>query len=165
MKDLSPADQRCLRAAEGWFGLGCTGDAEVELQGLSPDAAGHPATLELRWRILAKSNQWDACLEIAQAITTAAPRLPSGWIHLSYALHELKRTQEAWDNLLAVVGRFPEEPAMTYNLACYACRLGRLREARRWYKATLALGRKEATRRLALEDPDLEPLWTEIEAL
>ncbi|MHB8519817.1 MAG: hypothetical protein ACYDH9_03570 [Limisphaerales bacterium] len=26
-----------------------------------------------------------------------------GWIHRSYALHQLNRTQEAWDNLLAVV--------------------------------------------------------------
>jgi hypothetical protein len=32
---------------------------------------------------------------------------PLGWLHRSYALHELKQTTEARDNLLRVVDQFP----------------------------------------------------------
>ena len=34
---------------------------------------------------------------------------PLGWVHRSYALHELKRTAEARDNLLRVVDKFPAD--------------------------------------------------------
>jgi predicted Zn-dependent protease len=162
MKDFPETDQHCLRAAEGWLELGCVREAEAELEGIAPSVRHHPAVLELRWQIHARAKQWEACVDVARAITQAAPKEPLGWIHLSYALHELKRTQEAWDNLLAIVDDFPKEPTMRYNLACYACQLGDLPEARRWLKKTLALGRKKETKQMALEDLDLKPLWPEI---
>lgn len=165
MKELSATEQHSLRAAEGWFELGSTREAEAELVGLAPSVRDHPAVLELRWQILARANQWETCVEIARAITQAAPKEALGWIHLSYALHELKRTQEAWDNLIAVVDDFPREPTMRYNLVCYACQLGDLPEARRWLKKTLALGRKMETKQMALQDLDLKPLWPEIEEM
>lgn len=163
MKDLSENQLHTLRAAEGWFELGSTRDAEAELMGLAPSVQDHPAVLELRWQILARAKQWEASVDIARAITKVAPKEALGWIHLSYALHELKRTQEAWDNLIAIAEEHPKEPTVRYNLACYACQLGNLPEARRWLKKTFALGRKKETKQMALQDVDLEPLWAEIE--
>ncbi|MEY4384721.1 MAG: hypothetical protein RLY20_4 [Verrucomicrobiota bacterium] len=165
MTGLSPTELHGLRAAEGWFELGNPREAEAELAKLSAEARLHPAALELRWQMQAQRKQWNECVELARVLTRQAPAEPMGWIHLSYALHELKRTQEAWDSLLAVVEDFPKEPTMRYNLACYACQLGDLPEARRWLKKTFALGRKPETKAMALQDPDLQPLWPEIQAM
>ena len=165
MTEFSPVEQHCLRAAEGWLELGSPHEAEAELAGLSPAAQRHPTVLELRWQIHARHGQWDAGEEVARALTKIAPHQPVGWIHLSYALHELKRTQEAWDNLLAAVAVFPDEPTMPYNLACYACQLGNPAGARHWLKRALKLDHTNAVKPMALADPDLRPLWPEITEL
>ena len=162
MQEPSLADLHVIRAAEGWFELGNAREAEAELAKLTTPVQLHPVVSELRWQILAQQKRWQECEVVARAITRNAPAEPLGWIHLSYALHELKRTQEAWDNLIAVVDDFPKEPTMPYNLACYACQMGDLPEARRWLKKTLSLGRKKETRQMALQDHDLKPLWPEI---
>ena len=52
------------------------------------------------------------------------PENPWGPFHLAFSLHELKRTQEAYDTLIQVVDKFSNEHMMLYNLACYSCQLG-----------------------------------------
>jgi len=73
----------------------------------------------------------------------------------------LKRTAEAREGLLAVVERFPAEATMRYNLACYECQLGNLVEARKWLERAFTLDDSDDFKRAALDDPDLDPLWTE----
>jgi hypothetical protein len=80
-------------------------------------------------------------------------------------LHELKRTAEARDLLLPAVSKFPREATLTYNVACYECRLGNLSVARQWLKRTFALKMGPPFRLEAQSDPDLEILWPEIETL
>jgi len=48
--------------------------------------------------------------------------------------------QAAWGMLLPAFEKFPEEPTIPYNLACYACQMKRLDEARQWLEraATIA---------------------------
>jgi hypothetical protein len=60
---------------------------------------------------------------IAGAIIKLAPEQSNGWIHRSYALHELKRTQEAFDNLLPVADNFSKVWTVPYNLSCYCAHL------------------------------------------
>jgi Flp pilus assembly protein TadD len=81
---------------------------------------------------------------------------------LAYALHEQKRTQEAWNVLLPVADKFPDDATIRYNLACYACQLGRLDQARAWLEKAFALGNARKMKLMALEDPDLRPLWEKI---
>jgi tetratricopeptide (TPR) repeat protein len=90
------------------------------------------------------------------------PEDPLGWVHRSYALHELKQTAEARDNLLRVVEKFPDNATMRYNLACYECRLGQLGQARRWLEKSFEIGDPRKLKLVALDDPDLEPLWKKI---
>jgi tetratricopeptide (TPR) repeat protein len=78
------------------------------------------------------------------------PDSPFGWIHHAYALHELKHTQEAWNVLLPVVDKFPKEYIMRYNLACYACQLGNLKEARDWLKKAIDLADRKEVKLMAL---------------
>ena len=87
------------------------------------------------------------------------PEDPLAWVHRSFALHELKRTAEARDNLLRVVDRFPNDGTMRYNLACYECQLGNLERARGWLDKAFQLPDAAKLKLAALEDPDLQPLW------
>ena len=137
-------------------------EANKELERITAKLRAHPDVLELRWQIYAKAKKWDACLDIAKAITELAPDRSYGWIHLSYALLELKRTTEAWENLLVASVRFPQEPTIAYNLACYACQLGRLSDGQGLLEKAFQLGDPKKLKLMALDDPDLEPLWKEL---
>jgi tetratricopeptide (TPR) repeat protein len=81
-----------------------------------------------------------------------------GWIYRSFALHELRRTQEAFDQLLPVANKFPKVWTIPYNLACYCAQLGRLDECMAWFKKAIAID-EPTVRRAVIEDPDLKPLW------
>lgn len=85
-----------------------------------------------------------------------------GAVHRSCALHELKRTAEARDNLLCVVNRFERDHVIYYNLACYECQLGRLEQAMQWLEMAFLLGGMRRMKLAALDDPDLEPLWDDV---
>ena len=162
IKPLPLKDQRHVEAAQGWFELGNQQEAYAELEQISPEHRAHPAALEVRWHLFAKANNWAAALEIASTLVQLVPEEPFGWFHRSYCLHELKRTEEARDNLLRVIDKFPGEAIMRYNLACYECQLGRLEQAKHWLHKAFELGDPEKFKAMALEDPDLEPLWKEI---
>ena len=75
---------------------------------------------------------------------------------------ELKRSKEAMDVLFPVVDRFPDDYLIRYNLACYACQTGNLKAAMDWLEKAIDLAGKNDLRKMALEDPDLEPLWANI---
>lgn len=155
---MTREDIHCLRAAEGWLELGDWQSALDELNGISPEFRDHPDALDLRWAIHAKARNWTACVEVGLALKKLAPARETSWIHHAYALHEMKRTQDAWDSLAPAAEKFPTEPAVFYNLACYACQLGRLDEARSLLDQALKLGDADLMRMDALEDPDLAPL-------
>lgn len=84
-----------------------------------------------------------------------------GFIHYAYSLHTLERTKEAYGVLIPVVDKFNEH-IIRYNLACYSCQLGNLKESRQWLEKAIELCGKKDIRTMALNDPDLEPLWKEI---
>ena len=128
---LSPADLHHLRAAEGWLDLGDWLSANDELESVTPELRAHPEVLRMRWHVYTDAKHWELALVVAETLCLMAPEDSSTWIHRSYALHELKRTDEAEALLLPALDRFPEEPTVAYNLACYACVLGRAEEARK----------------------------------
>jgi predicted Zn-dependent protease len=162
MKPLELHDQRHLEAAQGWFELGNCIEATEELEQITPEMRGHPSVLEVRFHIYAAAKKWEYAAEIAKATSEFAPDNSFGFIHQAYSLHELKRTQEAWNVLLPVVDKFPKEYIIGYNLACYACQLGNLKEARAWLKKASDLAGTNEVKLMAQNDPDLEPLWKEI---
>ncbi len=165
MRELDTPDVHHLNAASGWADLGNLRESRLELGRISAASRVHPDVLELRWRIEAGDYRWAASLAAAEELVQADPENPSGWIHRSYSLHELKRTAEARDCLLAVVDKFKGIPTIPYNLACYTCQLGELSDARVWLKrAALMLGKKDL-KQLAAADRDLLPLRKELDGL
>ena len=157
MASLDTADQHLLRAVEGWLELGNAAEAEREIQPLAVRAPLHPDVLTALWLICTHKEDWNKGVRVANTLAKAAPGLPAGLIHRSYALHELRRTQEAYDLLKPSLEVFPEEWVIPFNLACYLCQLNRLDEAKVLLNVALDRGQYEA-RNAAQNDPDLEPL-------
>jgi Flp pilus assembly protein TadD len=162
MTELQTPDSHHVHAAQGWLELGNHIEADAESDNITSSLRAHPDVLNVRWGIYAAAKKWEAALDIAAALVQLDPEDPLGWVHRSYALHELKRTAEARDNLLRVVDKFPVSATIRYNLACYECQLGRLEQARQWLEKAFALGDGRKMKLAALDDPDLQPLWKEI---
>jgi hypothetical protein len=168
LKPLEPPDSHHLKAAKGWLELGNHIEANEELENITPQLRVHPDVLEMRWQIFAEAKKWEACVDIARAMTKLAPSLPQSWLHLGYSLRRAKGggLQAAWDALLPVAEKFPTAWQVPYNLACYAAQIQRLNGARDWLKRAFdiseRIGRFNEVRLTALHDPDLEQFWQEI---
>jgi hypothetical protein len=61
-----------------------------------------------------------------------------------------------------VVDKFPSDPIMRHNPACYECQLGRLEQAKSWLEKACVLGDPKKIKEMAVNDPDLRPLWEKI---
>jgi hypothetical protein len=124
----------------------------------------HPAILDMRFAALAAMKDWGRALAVAQSLVDVAPGIVSGWLHRAYAL---RRTPgggllPAWDALLPVAEKFPRQLLVAFNLACYACQLGRLDAAREWLERARQIEGAATVNQMALADADMEPLWPEI---
>ena len=162
MRALQPPDTFFVQAARGWLELGNASEAQSELDKVRAKNREHPEVLEILWELCARRGEWERCVELASKVVKEAPNRLQGYIQLAYALHRCKRTQEAWNTLFPVAENFPNDATIKYNLACYATQLGRLWEAEQWLKLAFTVGNEKELRSLALQDPDLKPLWTKI---
>lgn len=167
MKQLAPPDSHLLDAAIGWLGLGCADDARAELKMISAGNQNHPDVLEAWWTLCVHDKEWHDALKIAELELKSAPGDAGGWLHRAYALRRVKGggLPRAWDALLPAAAKFPKEPVIAYNLACYACQLKDLDKAREWLERAVMAGGREEIRNMALADEDLQQLWPEIAAL
>jgi tetratricopeptide (TPR) repeat protein len=157
---MTASDKRHLLAAQGWIELGLFADAVDELDSITPKNRKNPDVLAVRWGANSGAKKWEEAVELAQTLTEIAPDRFDGWWMKSYALHEMKRTQEAYENLASVIPKFSREHTAHYNVACYLVQLGRVDDAREYLKVAFALA--PDMREGALADPDLESLWPEI---
>jgi predicted Zn-dependent protease len=153
-----------LEAAKGWIILGNLKEAVRDLDRIAAKWQRHADVLEVRFAIYSKAKKWIICMEVAAAMLDLAPERPSAWINTAQTLHQLKQTQDAWNALYSIRERFPKAPSIPYNLACYACKLGRMEDSRKWLRKAFVLGGAEF-RKMALSDVDLEPLWPAIKKL
>jgi hypothetical protein len=154
-------------AAIGWLELGNGAEASAELNRVSPALQDHPDVLEVGWQISAVEQDWPRGLDLARRLMLAAPERATGWLHQAYALRRIHGggLSAAWDALLPAWQKFPKEPVIPYNLACYSCQLGRRTESLVWLKRALSIGDKEEIKEMAVNDRDLEPLWSELDQL
>jgi tetratricopeptide (TPR) repeat protein len=167
MELLEPPDTHYLSAALGWAELGNCAEAHAELAKVSPALSAHPTVLEVIWSVCTVQKDWASAVQAAERLVQAAPDQANGWLHRAYAVRRAPGggLKAAWDALLPAVDRFPQEATIPYNLACYACQLAHLDEARRWFERALAVGEKAKLKMMAVSDPDLQPLWGEIRKL
>jgi hypothetical protein len=106
-------------------------------------------------------------LEIARTLTEIVPGMAEAWIWFGYSI---RRTagglKQAFDTLTGIAPRFPSEPIIAFNLACYTCRLKQMDSAWFWLGKAFEIGKSlnqfDRIRLMALDEPDLELKWKEI---
>ncbi len=160
-----PADLLRINAVQGWLGLGDVQSAALELEELPQAFQAHPLALKTRARVLMASKDWDGLVDVSRNLLLQNPNQQQAWVDRSYALHEMKRTQEAFEALRPAMEFFPTSWVIPYNLACYCAQTGRLSEARNWLQHAALLSGKQEIKCQALEDSDLQPLWEELSRL
>ena len=157
---MTDSDNTHLMFSQGWLELGDLASARQELENIEPAHRDHPDVLNIKWDISNQARTHQDAIDVARLLVQKNPEAFEGWWKLSYSLHELKRTEEAYQNLASVRDQFGSEWLLHYNLACYLARLSRLDEARLHLKQALTLNPNQ--RADALNDPDLRSLHAEI---
>jgi len=157
---LNRDDQHQLAAALGYFELEMVSDALEALDGISPVGAAHRDVLVLRLIVLQKAENWSKAQAVAARLALLEPGDPGWTIALAYATRRADCIERAQDILRDAKIVHPQEALIHFNLACYACQLGRLEDARESLRAAFSLDSN--LRAQALKDGDLEVLWPEI---
>lgn len=153
---LPAATSRSLQAAWGWLGLGLPAEARSELATLPSAHATHRDVAVCRLAIAVQETAWAEVRDWAEHLVTLEPDELQWTISLAYATRRACSLPEAESILRAARSRFPREPVIPYNLACYAAQLGRLDEARTLLVEAIAID--DSVIDLAAQDPDLLPL-------
>lgn len=161
---IEPPDSHYVSAAAGWLGLGNWKEAREELRHVDPLLANHPAILLVNYEISATAGEWDSAAEAARRLAEMTPGEPGAWTALAYATRRKPGggIPPAREILTDARRRFPEEPLIAYNLACYECQLGNLPEALQWLREAFKLGDARELKSMSLKDPDLIVLHGEI---
>jgi len=164
MTELDFALAHRLNSVAGWAELGNAREARAELEQVPAVWRDHPAFLETLWSVEAREADWPAALATAERLLAAQPEHAAPWLHRAYALRRVPGgdVERAFAALHPALKKFPEEPTIPYNLACYACVSGRLDEARDWLAEAVRRGSKAAIKAMSLKDADLQPLWEAI---
>lgn len=150
--------EKHLSYALGYLQLGLLDEARDELAALPPDFLATPPALSVRLEIAMAAETWDEVLALAPELVGHDSAQERPWVAWAYALRERKRIAEAQEALLAGARLIKNpSPLVAYNLACYACLLGELPEARRLLATVFA--RDKSWRDVARDDPDLAPLF------
>lgn len=159
---VPPSDHVLLQQAQELLRSGNHLEARTCLNSLSAEAKDHPDVLEASLEMHAQAGEWETSLDIAKILCQRVPDSEFAWMYHACSLNELKRTAEAFDVLCIAAEKFPQTPAIPYNLACCACKLGRFPEASRWLRKAAETGGRAEVKLMALSDPDFAPLLDEI---
>jgi tetratricopeptide (TPR) repeat protein len=147
-------------AAEGYIELGMPLDAHAQPEEIDPDQRSHTEVLALRVRIYGALKKWDLMRTVAKRLALIEPDVPQWTVSWAYSTRRTDSIDAARIILVNAVERQPDVAIYHYNLACYESRLGNLDEAKARLKRAFELEPKY--RLQALEDEDLEPLWSSL---
>lgn len=152
------APETHLAYAAGYLALDLRSEARAEIHELPTEFLARPATLQFRLELAMAESVWEEVVALAPDLVSHDASTERPWVAWAYALRELGRIGEAQETLLAGA-RLIQEPSLVvdYNLACYACLLGELDEARRLLASVVT--RDESWREAAHTDPDLADLF------
>jgi tetratricopeptide (TPR) repeat protein len=88
------------------------------------------------------------------------PKEPGFFVELAYATRRAESIHAAHAILTRAAGLYPTDPTIQFNLACYEVQMGSIDQAKAHLKRATEIDAK--FKLLALEDPDLEPLWASL---
>lgn len=155
--DTSPV-ARALTAATGFCELGMWQEAWHELETLAPEDCAHLCVDLLRLQILVGLQKWYAAAILAESLVEMGSTAPEPFLLGAYAIRRCRSMAEGEAFLLRGAPHLQGKATWHYNLACYACQRGDLEGA--MAKLAEAFRLNSNLRNVALEDEDLQPLWS-----
>jgi hypothetical protein len=159
--EASAEAQRVMQRADGFLDLMLWERARAELENLPAEWRESLLHYQLLLRLAFGEEDWKSAAAWADALRKGDPNVPDYWVQFAYATRREHDIGTAREILVEAIEKFPSEPVIPYNLACYACSTGDIHLARKYLRA--AFGLEQGYRDLALEDEDLESMWDEIE--
>lgn len=146
-----------LERADGYMDLKMWSRARSELETIEACHLDSAPCAQAFLRLNMEEKAWQPAADIAHRLCERVPDEPVFWVQHAYATRRCRNLDAASAILEEALRRFPDEAVIRYNLACYACKDGRLAAATDLLHEAIRLDR--AFRALACEDRDLEPLW------
>ncbi|HMJ65602.1 MAG TPA: hypothetical protein VK615_09645 [Candidatus Binatia bacterium] len=158
---LSGSDRRNLNAAREWLDRKDYLQAQFQLDKISAPARMHPDVLEVAMGIHCGFKHHLKTVEVARLLVREGKCLdrPYIWLTLADSLHQLGRTQEAYDQLKELARHPCRTGLVYYRLAVYACLLGKSDEAKAHFANALATPEGVRLKREALSDEQLRDIW------
>lgn len=144
----------------GYLQLGMLDEANDEIELLPPESKTDKVVLGIRALIYQGTGSWQLMREVSGFLAHEWPDNSEHWIWLAYATRRCRSIAEACLILQKAVKLHPSEPMIHFNLACYAAQTDDLVTARERLSQAITLD--PGARLLALNDPDLMPLWDEL---
>ena len=150
-----------IKSATGYFLLGMLPEALEELDRLLPEREDSEEALSLRGSIYFGMEAWTELMKIASVLVKECPEVSQYWIWLGHATRMLHwyAESEAVLNQALVIHQF--DPMLYFCLACTAAQQGEMLAARSRLISALALDVNVCF--LAMVEPDLQPLWIDLE--
>lgn len=149
--------RQVIHAATGYLNLGMCQEAWDEIETLPPETRTHEVVLKIRIQIYQGLKKWESARVLAESLAKRYPQNPDWWILWAYSLRREQTIQAAQLVLRQAAEIHPNVALIAYNLACYACVLGDIAEARTLPKVAFEMDasfKKSATR-----DPDLQAIY------
>jgi tetratricopeptide (TPR) repeat protein len=159
---LESANQRHLQAAHGYIELEMFEEANAELEEIDPFCRHLPEVLLARLAIYHGLKKWELLAVVAKKLAEWNPNEPGFFVELAYATKRAESIHAAHTILTRAVGLHPTDPTVHFNLARYEAQMGSLDRAKAHLKRATEIDAK--FRLMAMEDPDLEPLWASMSA-
>ena len=145
--------------ADGYLDLGMADEAHHVLDKIPEKFLGGIVYDEFLLRLAFVEEDWSAAARTCERLLALMPENPTFWIQYAYASRRSTGLEKAERILFEAQRRFPDENIIPYNLACYAVVRGDLKRALTGLKAII---NQPGILQMALEDDDLEPLWSEL---
>ena len=160
-------DLNNFQAASAWAALTQSKPAEAARHFAQIPAVlrEHPSFVLLGENILMANHDWEALENYARDGLEWAPDKTRLWTLRAYALDKMSQTRAAYSLLREGFDKFPHHFNFAYNLACFACKLGRLEEAWDWVTIAFTLTDLVTFKLWLLSDEDLLPLRDRIAEL
>ena len=132
-------------------------EANDQLENIDPFNRAAPEVLAVRIAVYHGLKRWELMREIAKRLAEFQPNDIQWTISLACATRRADSIQAAKEILLNAESKFPKEPNVKYNLACYYCQLGEIENAKGYLKQAFEIDPN--WRKAALKEEDLKPLW------
>ena len=143
-------------AACGYAELGMTRESLAELDAIEPRFQKRPEVLHLRLHHYMKKKSWARALRVSQMLCKVTPDSGTGFLHAGFCLHQLGKTAQAKELLIAGPVALLKEPIYYYNMGCYEALLGNVEDAE--VNLHISFKMDASFRDLAKKDPDLKAL-------